>query len=636
MAASAAAAAKAPARSVSGERKAAEAAEGADSDVGSVRTLFMGERSAQDHVAAAKERSAEYVAFVRSAVERRVAFDFAVAVKAKMLAACFAAEHHATALWLLNCEGLITLPDILRTAQILDARRHVKQMRRKLQRMTAHLRDAEGREIARPRGKLRRGVVLLEQRIRDREADLLPSGGCSGAFSKHVRRWIARIPSEVLEFWLLLFDMAPWRELLDLVHARPADFKLGYFQAVVYGGEPPADSFVAEARKLRRENLVDLLRRFPRFATCYTFIRRAVKDSSARAAEEEKLVAALGVMGFSRHQALVAYEHAGADAARAADWVLENGGVWARAPPRAEDQALSDEARTLLAELAPLEDVLWYWEELECRGAEAKVTERLRAGEEIKPVHSRANYGKLMERLLLFRERRLAFCDMIVPHAQRLLEGIRAPPVDTIRVAVLGDASGSMEVAVRSASILSSLLSVVLRADLKFFNQEPIDPPLVPRNALDAIRVVESVRATGGTATAAALWPYYSTRTPVDLFVLVSDEGENERSHGFTFAEIFERYRAEVHDEARVILVSFLSGPADGPIQSSLAARGLPFVQLRLDGNRPDTSRFDALLGMAIMEASHTLQRHALIHDTINAAVNGSFSKDLLRFLLAF
>jgi len=182
---------------------------------------------------------------------------------------------------------------------------------------------------------------------------------------------------------------------------------------------------------------------------------------------------------------------------------------------------------------------------------------------------------------------------------------------------VLGDASGSMEVAIKCASTLGSLLSAALKSDLLFFNTNSWTPSITPRSAVDAIAVVEETKAVGGTAMAAALWGYYEDKKKIDLFVLVSDEGENEGYNGWLFAPLFKRYLLEVNPLCKVILVSFLEQGDNGTIKDRLEGEGITAQQFRLDKERPDTSKFDALLGLVSLETSFILIRSSTIKDIL-------------------
>lgn len=60
---------------------------------------------------------------------------------------------------------------------------------------------------------------------------------------------------------------------------------------------------------------------------------------------------------------------------------------------------------------------------------------------------------------------------------------------------MLGDASGSMEVAINTSTILGSLLSVCLDAELVFFNRKAFPPPCVPASAADVLCITQAVIA---------------------------------------------------------------------------------------------------------------------------------------------
>eukprot|EP01083_Nonionella_stella_P237588 833339_1 len=168
------------------------------------------------------------------------------------------------------------------------------------------------------------------------------------------------------------------------------------------------------------------------------------------------------------------------------------------------DEAIPAEAKHILAENAPLEDVLWWYDELHSVEVEMEVMERLKESYEKKQNifnddSPRSNYGKLMERILLFRQEKYKFVPFLTQHAQLRLSKVKFDELNDknsfIRCAVLGDASGSMEVAIKSSCIIASLLSVALSADLKFFNSNVFDPPVIPRNVNETIEVVNKIDA---------------------------------------------------------------------------------------------------------------------------------------------
>lgn len=231
----------------------------------------------------------------------------------------------------------------------------------------------------------------------------------------------------------------------------------------------------------------------------------------------------------------------------------------------------------------------------------------------------------------------------------------------SVNVAVLGDASGSMQIAIKCACSLGALLSVCLHADLVFFADTYFVPPVVPRTAAQVLQVAETVKASGATSPAAALYHYYSNRIKIDVFVLVSDEGENTPFEGYTFLPLFRRYRLEIHSDAKLLLVSFLgvtdtgllkqqaddwnsklattssaaistsSSSSDQEFSSSSSSSStsvnssssewLNVRQFRFDKERPDTSKFDGIVGLVTLETQSFQERWLLLDDVMCGAV---------------
>ncbi|ETO15214.1 hypothetical protein RFI_22150, partial [Reticulomyxa filosa] len=351
----------------------------------------------------------------------------------------------------------------------------------------------------------------------------------------------------------------------------------------------PVDSLVARAREVNKENVVSLLKEFSYLSQCYSYIRKK--------------------MGFSRHYAPRQHR---SNTALASRRPFKNNGqrAYMTATEPTEAVMIPAEAKHIIAENAPLEDVLWWYEELHSVEAEAEVLNRLQNTLEhedhvvFSPESQRSNYGKIMERLLSFRQQKFSFVDTLIIHAEKLLKSLRVPKSANLRCAVLGDASGSMEVAIKSASIIASLLSVALDADLTFFNSNPFPPPVTPRNVKQTIEVVEKVEARGGTSMASALNKYYENKQIIDLFILVSDEGENEKYNGHWFHELFQKYLNEVNSNCKLFLVSFVKVGENGKIMQRLRSVNLTCKQFRLHPKYPDTSKFDSLLGMITLTLS--------------------------------
>ena len=246
--------------------------------------------------------------------------------------------------------------------------------------------------------------------------------------------------------------------------------------------------------------------------------------------------------------------------------------------------------REVVASYESLDTLLWFYEELRCEATDQRIAARLEAGET-----PEFGYGKLIERLLALRDLKVSFWTQLLPVADRMLQGVRLP-LDP-PVVVLGDASSSMTSAIRVATIIGSLLTVFSRADLRFFNHELIEPPVVPRTIHDVLTVTDTVKATGSTAPAAALWPSLSRRELVRSFVVVTDEEENTQCQGQRFDAMYKRYREQVFP-AQATFVSFIRQQSEGQMVRALRLQELPCRQFRLDNQRPDLTKLDSILGM--------------------------------------
>jgi hypothetical protein len=264
---------------------------------------------------------------------------------------------------------------------------------------------------------------------------------------------------------------------------------------------------------------------------------------------------------------------------------------------------LSERIKQRVAAYEPLTQVMWYYEELGgSREVDQIIDRRLANGEE--PDFS---YGKLMERLLFFRQSQAVFFDRLIPIAERRLHQIELPLEPP--VVVLGDASYSMDVAIRTSTIIASLLAALCDADLRFFNVQSFPPHLVPRNVEQVLDVATNTRADGLTAPGCGIWEFYQSRTVVKSFIVVTDEIENEPFREHFFAQLFYRYYTEVYP-ARLVFVSFLDNPKEkGRMVRALENLGITPLQFRLDSRRPDLTKVDTLLGLLSAESQSFIDR---------------------------
>merc|ERR1712232_1112292 len=163
-------------------------------------------------------------------------------------------------------------------------------------------------------------------------------------------------------------------------------------------------------------------------------------------------------------------------------------------------------------------------------------------------------------------------------------------------VAVFGDASSSMTTAIEAAAIIAGIVSTCLEGELSFFASQLVESPHPKPSTVDeTLEICRQIRASGCTSLAAALWPYLGQRKVLDTIVLVTDEWENRKCHGFYFAELLKGYREKVNPQ--VVLVIVRVGQGSACFQRSLASNGIEATTIIIDGFRPDMTKFDALLG---------------------------------------
>ena len=537
--------------------------------------------------------------------------------RGEIVAALWAARQRKILTALLNDAPAMREPAVLtNAARLLDLPRKVRALERKVEML-------EGRN-AKPK-TLRQARATLAEAV-DAASCVHSSFSASRSFNLLLRKALAKIPDERLEFDLLMFEKGPWKQLCDLAHPKPAIWKLPHFQEMAFGAAAPEGSLLAEAKEMSVASLPGMLERHPRLAECYSFIRTKL-------------------------------------------------------PVHTFDVA----AKVALAKAMPLADAIWHYEELHTPASATCIDERLSAGEAIAGKLVAANsFGKLLERLLTFKRLKGAtFWEKLMPHAEAKLEELRAQSslalsgskvrplqqlaaralVNTgdaaaiasvpeavaesvsasgLRVAVLGDASSSMQVAINAACICGAMLAACFDAELVFFNSKSFKAKHgTPRTALEVLQVCEEVRAGGTTSMAAALDHFYSQGMQIDLFVLVSDEGENTKCRGMFFDEMFAKYVREVNPSARCAFISFLHANDEGTIlnrmktmvnysvaedveaavkkagvteaATAVAIReavelrspmaGKVPTQHRFDPQRPDLSKFDGLLETILRDA---------------------------------
>ncbi len=182
-------------------------------------------------------------------------------------------------------------------------------------------------------------------------------------------------------------------------------------------------------------------------------------------------------------------------------------------------------------------------------------------------------------------------------------------------VVVFGDASPSMDVAIRTSTIIASILCKICNAKMHLFgtDDELIEKP--PRSVNDAIKMGIECKTRGLTSPVASLYPYLKRKEIVKTFILVTDEIENTDYDGKWFDDladpkgfsaIFKEYRNTVY-KSKIVFVSFVPDRRDGKMVKQLK-KDIPgiekdIIQFRLNSDKPDLRKLDLLLNTLEMES---------------------------------
>ncbi len=399
-------------------------------------------------------------------------------------------------------------------------------------------------------------------------------GTCSGALQKHIKRYIRTFKESQLEFFALQLPTEPWKKLANIIHLNPTkDFpNAPWFLPYCFTGKAPEGSKLEKCKNINSDNVNDLV---DEFNLPYSF----VKKYTSKLTEKSKLKLAEN---------------------------MEN-----------------------------IDSILWHYEDLKCPKVDNIVKARLENGEKIN-----LPYGKLMERLLTLKDQHKldSFSDknsvfsLMIPYAETRLQSFKSSLPGP--VAVIGDASASMSVAIRTATIISSLLTAICSAKLSFFNDKNWFATVDPKNISEILQLAYSTQANCSTAPAASLVPYYEKKELIKTFIIVTDEEENTSARtenkDWRFFGLFMEYRKKVYP-ASLIFISFLNNQHDqGQMYKEFTNENIPDVQqFKFNGSRPDLTKLDSILGSICSKSSQSFAGYVekIEHELKNTKMNETFEK---------
>lgn len=375
---------------------------------------------------------------------------------------------------------------------------------------------------------------------------------------KLVREWVKNLTPEQLVYRALLFPVKDnWKKLADLTHLNPSkDFTIDWFLPYCYGTPAPSNTIVAKFENMTLDNFIEIDNEY----------NLSYKLFRAKFADELK---------------------------RSPGW------------DGAHNESL-EKIKVHFAKKEKLKECLWWWDELHNTAVDKILTDRLR-----ETSYVDLSYGKLVD--LLMKVKHKPLFEELVRIAENRLSNFELC-LDS-PVVVLGDASSSMQVAINTSSIITSLLCSLAKAELRLFKTTDIPVPNPPKTVRQAIEFAQRMQATNSTSPASSLYPYYESKKVIKTFIIVTDEEENTSSSGYTswygrtttgnngyfFADLYKKYCEEVYP-AKLVFISFSRQNEDAFMAKELKrvigeSKFSEFVQVfKFDTRNPDLNRLDFVL----------------------------------------
>lgn len=443
----------------------------------------------------------------------------------------------------------VKLPEILKACEILDSERLYTQLQKRRSLLTNTGKIAKIDQQIHNLGMLHDGL--------DGSVDMALNFSLTSSRIKIVRdHWVKLIEPNKLEFYALMYDLSSWKKLADLMHLKSSDFSVDWFLDYAFGKEAPENSIVMICKNIKTMAPDDIEKTIIKYKPDYDFLRTV------------------------------------------------------KVP-------LSDHAKSIIATYTDPNTLLWWLEEfINVPGALSSIVSK---------AHFELPYGVLINKLFLTRKhlstKATRFVHPMTYIVETTFEPDKTSPTYKLYelllnlaeeklctyqlnlespIAIFGDGSSSMEVAIKTSSIVMSILCAICNAEMNIFRTkcEPIDN--VPKCVKDVINFNEITKAKECTNPAASLEPYYVSGKKLNTIIVITDEEENQKQCGMNFWTMFDAYCKKIKCVPRVIFISFLQVGTKGQMIEDVEKRYPQYIenlkQFRFNRDDPDLSKLDSIL----------------------------------------
>lgn len=443
----------------------------------------------------------------------------------------------------------VKLPEVLKACEILDSGRMFRQFQKK----RTQLKSAG--KIAKLDQQIHNLKVLNDGVSGDVELALTFS--LTSSKIKIIKEhWVSAIAPDKLEFYALMYDLSSWKKLADLMHLKACNFSVPWFLDYAFGKQAPEKSIVTICKNIRTMSASDVEKTILKYKPDYDFLRTVkvpLTDSAKNA-----------IATYTNPNTLLWWLDQFIDVPSAIDTIVNTA--------------------TFDLPYGVLIDKLFLARSKLTTKASRTVNRHTFAVETKFEPNKNSSIYKLYERLLNLAEEKL--------HTYKL--NLESP------VAIFGDGSGSMEVAIKTSSIIMSVLCAICNAEMNIFRTgcEPIDNP--PKHVNDVIHFNEVTKAKDSTNPASSLAPYYVSGKKLNTIIVVTDEEENQKQMNMNFWDMFDAYCKKLNFVPRVIFISFLNVGNKGQMINDVERRFPHYMenikQFRFNRGEPDLSKLDSIL----------------------------------------
>lgn len=512
----------------------------------------MEESSLKEHIDNQNNNYTEYITNLLLIIIK-YNINLSIIKKARILASSLVRRDNELTKFLLDNYNY-TMPEILKTCEILDSRRYSKSLKKKLEKIKDKKRITKLKSIISNLEKLHEGlqISLTKSKIEFLKIN-----------------WIHKLSKEELENYTIQYPIKYWKNLIDLMHLRSDDFQLNWFTSYIFTGEAPHDSLTYKCYNINKDTINDIVTFYkPSFSYLRTHHKKLLNNTVINI-----------VVGYTS-----------------------------------------------------IYEILNHWDDFNKDCILDKILNRLNKGEQLN-----IPYGELMKKIQYFWDYQTTKTELDGKYNE-LIKYLLKEAEDKLEeyqfsleqpVVVLGDASASMNIAIKTSSIIMSILCKICKAKMHLFRDKDqyIENP--PTTVEDVVIMSKKWEATGSTSPASCLYPYLERKEIVKTFIIVTDEEENTGYDGVYddtnkfFDKVFKKYYDEVYP-AKLVFVSFVKDNKDGFMVSKLKEiiPNINITQFRLNNIKPDLRKIDILLDSLGMQETIYINEYESLYNKLQTSNN--------------